>query len=371
MYERWEPRGPAGRLRHHLSTVIDWGLARQIAGVVAGEGTNGAGSPAPLDGLPAAAADSERLVTAYTGLRPPGALPRPESLDRRGWIDANVRSLRPLLEPLGDRLGSELGPLAAPVRAVAGVLVAAEVGALFGYMSRHVLGQYELMLLDSAAPARLLFVAPNLDEAVSSLDADADQLLRWVALHETTHALQFEGVPWLREHLAGLVRELLRTAEVSIDPGKLVRLPSGADVRALVDAVREGDLLSLVTAPEQRALLDRAQATMSVLEGYAEHVMDAVGAAVLPSLPQLRAGLERRRSTRSAASRWLARLLGLDLKLRQYRLGKRFSDEVVAAAGIDALNRVWTGPEALPTLPELEDPATWLERTRVPLVTKS
>jgi coenzyme F420 biosynthesis associated uncharacterized protein len=227
------------------------------------------------------------------------------------------------------------------------------------------------MLLDSTAPARLLFVAPNLDEAVSSLDVDADELLRWVALHETTHALQFEGVPWLREHLAGLVRELLRTAEVSIDAGKLVRLPSGSDVRALVDAVREGDLLSLVTAPEQRALLDQAQAAMSVLEGYAEHVMDAVGVAVLPSLPQLRAGLERRRSTRSTVSRWLSRLLGLDLKLRQYRLGKRFSDEVVAAAGIDGLNRVWTGPDALPTLPELEDPARWLERTRVPLVTKS
>src|SRR6476661_6702664 len=188
MYERWEPRGPPSRLRHHLSTVIDWGLARQIAGVVAGEGTNGEGSPPPLDGLPAAAADSERLVTAYTGLRPPGALPRPESLDRSGWIDANVRSIRPLLQPLGDRLGTELGPLSGPVRAVAGVVVAAEVGALFGYMARHVLGQYELVLLDATAPARLLFVAPNLDEAVANLDADGGELLRWVALHETTHA---------------------------------------------------------------------------------------------------------------------------------------------------------------------------------------
>jgi coenzyme F420 biosynthesis associated uncharacterized protein len=352
-------------------TMIDWGLTRQIAGVIAGEGANGSSTPARLEGLPAAAAESERLVSAYTGLRAPGSLPRAEALDRRGWIDANVTSLRPLLQPLGDRLGSELGPLAAPVRAVAGVVVAAEVGALFGYMSRHVLGQYELMLLDSTAPARLLFVAPNLAEARSNLDADAGELLRWVALHETTHALQFEGVPWLREHLSGLVRELLRTAEVSVDAGKLLRLPSGADLRSLVDAVREGDLLSLVTGPEQRALLDRAQATMAVIEGYAEHVMDAVGASVLPSLPQLRAGLERRRSSRSAAARWLARLLGLELKMRQYRLGKDFSDRVVAAGGIDALNRVWTGPEALPTLRELEDPGVWLERTRVPLVTKS
>ena len=351
--------------------MIDWGLARQIAGVVAGEGGNGASTPARLEGLPAAADESERLVTAYTGLRPPGSLPRPEALDRRGWIDANIHSLRPLLQPLGDRLGAELGPLAGPVRAVAGVVVAAEVGALFGYMSRHVLGQYELMLLDSTAPARLLFVAPNLDEARSNLNADASELLRWVALHETTHALQFEGVPWLHEHLSGLVRELLRTAEVSVDAGKLLRLPSGADLRTLVGAVREGDLLSLVMGPEQRELMDRAQATMAVLEGYAEHVMDAVGVSVIPSLPKLRAGLERRRSTRSAASQWLARLLGLELKLRQYRLGKAFSDRVVAAGGIDALNRVWAEPDALPTLTELEDPRAWMERTRVPIVTKS
>src|SRR2546421_3129815 len=260
-------------------------------------------------------------------------------------MDANVRILRHLLQPRGVRLGSELGPLTGAVRAVAGVVVATEVGALFGYMSRHVLGQYELVLLDAAAPARLLFVAPTLEQAVANLEADPDELLRWVALHETTHALQFEGVPWLRDHLSGLVRELLETAQVSVDAGKLLRLPSGADLRGLVDAVREGDLLSLVTGPEQRALLDRAQATMAVLEGYAEHVMDAVGADVLPSLPQLRAGLERRRSTRSAASRWLARLLGLELKLRQYRVGKEFSDRVVAAGGIEALNRVWSGPD--------------------------
>ena len=346
--------------------MIDWGLAQQIAVLVAGEGTNGAGAPARLEALPAAAAESEQLVSAYTGLHPPGALPRPEALNRRDWIEANVSSLRPLLEPLAGRMGSELGPLTGPVRAAAGVLMAAEVGVLFGYMARHVLGQYELVLLDTEVPARLLFVAPNLEEAVRSLEVEPRELLRWVALHETTHALQFEGVPWLRGHLSGIVRELLESLELSIDAGRLLRLPTGADLRALVDAVREGDLLSLVADEEQRALLDRAQAAMAVVEGYAEHVMDAVGAGLLPSLPQLRAGLERRRATRSAASRWLARLLGLELKLRQYRLGKSFCDAVVAAGGMDALNAVWARPEALPTLAELEDPRAWIARTSGP-----
>jgi putative hydrolase len=113
------------------------------------------------------------------------------------------------------------------------------------------------------------------------------------------------------------------------------------------------------------------QSAMSLIEGHAEHTMDSVGAEVLPSLPRLRAAMDRRREHRGLPWRVLERLLGLELKLRQYRLGKRFADEVVAAGGIDALNRVWTGPEALPTLVEIEDPAAWIDRTRVPLVTKS
>jgi putative hydrolase len=108
---------------------------------------------------------------------------------------------------------------------------------------------------------------------------------------------------------------------------------------------------------------------MAVVEGYAEHVMDAVGADVLPSLEQLRDSLERRRQARSTPLRLLERLLGLELKMRQYRDGKRFCDTVVAEAGIGALNRVWAGPESLPTLAELASPTDWLTRTSVPSVT--
>jgi uncharacterized protein (DUF2342 family) len=81
--------------------------------------------------------------------------------------------------------------------------------------------------------------------------------------------------------------------------------------------------------------------------------------------------MERRRDSPSAPARLLQRLLGFDVKLRQYRLGKSFCDAVVAAEGLRALNRVWSGPGVMPTLSELEDPGAWLARTRVPSVTKS
>jgi coenzyme F420 biosynthesis associated uncharacterized protein len=358
-----------------MGAMIDWRLAQQLATFVAGEGTGSKpashAASASLPRLVEIAAESERVVSAYSGLRSPAGLPAAEPVSRGRWIEANVRSLPVMLEPLTDQLGERLGPLAPTVRGAAGAVLAAEVGVLFGYMARHVLGQYELVILDPEAPARLLFVAPNLEETAQAFDADRDELLTWVALHEITHALQFGGVPWLREHLASLVRELLGSVEVSLDAARLLRMPSARDLRALVEAVRSGDLLTLVTRPEQRELIDRIQTTMSVLEGYAEHVMDAVGATMLTSLPALRAAMERRRASRTGLARLLSRLLGIELKLRQYENGKRFCDAVVQREGIAALNRVWRAPEMLPAPHELTSADAWIERTRVPIVTKS
>lgn len=343
--------------------MIDWALTERIAGMVAGEA--GAGKARPE--LAEVSARSELVVSEYTGLRPPAPLPAPELVARPAWVRANLRSMRPTFEHLTHRLGEGAGPAAPVVQAVGGLLLTAEMGLVVGYLARRVLGQYELVILDADAPPRLLFVGPNLDEAARAFGADDDEMLRWVALHEVTHALQFAGVPWLRGHLAGLLRELLGSMEVSLNPGRLLRVPTRDDLRSLVDAVAAGDLISLVSTPDQRALLDRMQATMSVLEGYAEHVMDAAGEEMVPSLPRLRAAMDRRRASPSAPARLVQRLLGLELKLRQYQRGKAFCDAVVARGGIDALNRVWEGPEAMPTLAEIEDPPAWMRRTGVRL----
>jgi coenzyme F420 biosynthesis associated uncharacterized protein len=342
-----------------MGGVIDWRLAEQVARGVAG--LQPAGDPAAFEELAGPAEESERLVSGYTGLVVPEPLPVAEAIGRDAWIEANLASLQGVLDPVAGRLGSGLGALSGPVGAAAGALVAVEAGAISGFLAGRVLGQYEFPILEPRRPARLLFVSPNLAHAAASLEADSSELLRWVALHETTHALQFGGVPWLRDHLAAMVRELLEA--LSVDPRSLLRVPDAVDLRALVDAVREGGMAALVVGPGRKVLLDRMQAFMAVLEGYAEHVMDAVGAQVLPDLPGLRAALNRRRRDRSGLLRVFERLIGLDLKLRQYEQGKAFCDAVTVLGGVAALNRVWVAPEAMPTLPELDDPAGWLERT--------
>jgi coenzyme F420 biosynthesis associated uncharacterized protein len=243
----------------------------------------------------------------------------------------------------------------------AGGVLAIEAGAVSGFLAGRVLGQYEFPVLEPEKPARLLFVAPNLAQAANALEAPGDQMLRWVALHEMTHALQFGGVPWLRAHLAGMLRDLLGALE--IDPRTLLRVPDVTDVKKLLDRVRDDGLAMVVVGSANRDVLDRVQSFMAVLEGYAEHVMDAVGVTVLDDLPALRSALQRRRRDRSGLLKLLERLIGMDLKLRQYEQGKAFCDGVVARAGIAGLNRVWSAPEAMPTIPELSDPAAWLRRT--------
>ncbi|MGA2926602.1 MAG: zinc-dependent metalloprotease [Solirubrobacteraceae bacterium] len=342
--------------------MIDWIVAERIARYVAGNGDG----KAPVVDLPALAAESEARVVAYTGLAPARPLPEPEGIGRREWVATNIAAMRALLDPVLARADKGLGPLRPAIQIGVGLVLSTEMGVVLGYLAQRVLGQYELVLLDEAHaehPPRLLFVMPNLGQAVQAFEAEEQEFMTWVALHEVTHAVQFAGVDWLHGYLAGLVRELLQNAELRIETPRRLHLPSPDAIWRTLDSLRRGDLISIVTSEAERNTLDRVQAVMAVIEGHAEHVMDAVAPDLLPSLPRLRAGLDRRRRSQSGLSRLLAKLLGLELKLRQYEQGKFFCDTIVRAGGAGALARVFSGPEALPTLSELRNPAAWLTRT--------
>ena len=348
--------------------MIDRALTLRIANAVARTNVSGraAADVAALDPLPgdlaAICADAEARVVRYTGLRPAAPLPAPESVPRPEWIAANVRSMSAMLDPVVNRLAGG-GLLGGATRGAAGVLLSVEAGALTGYLSQRVLGQYEFALVDPDASARLLFVAPNISLAARRLDADPEQLLTWIAFHEVTHAVQFAGVPWLRPYLAGLLGELLASLDVKVDPRTLLKMPSLDDARGLLEAVRKDGLVGALGAGSRRELLEKVQGVMGVIEGHAEHVMDIVGAEALPARDELRSALDRRRQERSPLLALLERLIGLEAKLRQYEDRKRFCDAVATTAGAPALHRVFDGPEQLPTVAELQDPEAWMRRT--------
>jgi coenzyme F420 biosynthesis associated uncharacterized protein len=341
--------------------MVDWSLARQIAHLAAGSSD---APPLEVD-LPALAREMEPHVADHTGLVLARPAPGVELLGRAEWADMNLTTLAGLLDPVASRLEARLGfagPLAGALRAGARATLAAEAGLVMGYVSQRVLGQYEVSLLQAEAEPRLVLVTPNIARAVRDMRVDRDSFAGWVVIHELTHVFQFQGVPWLRGYMAGLVREYLATVEVRIEHGSAGGLPSLPDLSKLFDAFREGGLAALVQTGEQKAILSRLQAAMAVIEGYSEHVMDALGADLLEAYEGLRAAMERRRRSRSAPERILEHLLGLDLKLRQYERGKRFCDAAAARGGMDVLNQVWEAPEALPTEGELDRPEVWLRR---------
>jgi putative hydrolase len=361
--------------------AIDWRAAQRIGELIAGSPPYGGVRAAAIEPL---ARDFAQRVSAYSGLELPAELPPLEVVDRSAWIAANLKGMRPLLGRLTDRLGDEGGTLSGPFRAASGFLLGAQVGALTGMLSQRVLGQYDLALLDSSVPPRLLLLGPNLAQAARNLGVDRDELVLWVTIHELTHAVQFSGVPWLREHLGGMLGELIDGLRVAV-PGppsngdaagrpngagsagrpRVPKLPNPAELRELLERARRGELLRLTLGEERWQLVDRMQAAMSLIEGHAEHTMDAVGAEILPTLPRLRAAMTRRRESRGLPWRVLERLLGLELKLRQYEIGRRFCDAVVREGGPEALARAWSGPEALPSTDELSSPDRWLARTYV------
>jgi coenzyme F420 biosynthesis associated uncharacterized protein len=361
------PQGrTAGRVASTAESMIDWGLAAGVARSLAGNGT-GKRSVRRAD-LRRAARGSVGLVRDFTGLETKGRLPSAEVVDRREWIEANLASLRAMSAEAEAEFARSVGlpgPLGTGLRTLAGAAAGVEMGVVSGFLARRVLGQYDVALIGPSRPPRLLFVAPNLAEAQRSLGADRETFLRWIAIHEATHVVQFSSVPWLRGHLAGIGEQLLSGALTQVSARELARaarrlLPP--DPRRLIEAVRSGEWTSPFLSPPRRRLVDRMQATMAIVEGYSDHVMDGVGDRLDPSYGELRRRLEARRAQRDPLDALLSRLFGMEMKMRQYRLGKAFCDEVAERRGIETLNLVWSEPEALPRPSELEHPGRWLSR---------
>jgi len=349
--------------------LVDWSVATATAIrlVPPGPRLDLADAVATVDDLRRLAVEADGHVSAHTGL--PGAgsgSTEPVTVvDRPGWIRSNVAGFADLVDPLLDTVlagrSRSLGPV---MTAVGSRATGAEVGVLLAYLSTRVLGQFELFggAGQGGEGGRLTLVAPNIVVAERALDVDTRDFRLWVCLHEVTHRTQFAAAPWLHGHVRSLLGDYLSAGD--LDPAALLSRLRGA-LRGLVDTARgrgEMSVLELVQTPAQRQVLDRITGLMSLLEGHADVVMDGVGPVVVPSVARIRDRFEARRGSGGPIDRAVRRLLGLEMKLRQYAEGAAFVRAVVAEVGMEGFNVVWTSPDLLPTGQEIRDPAAWLRR---------
>jgi len=342
--------------------LVDWNMAERVARAVSGSGPSWDGTEEELRKESDRAAE---LVRGYTRLKPKGGVPPAEFVDRAAWAEVNLETFRHLSgrveSHLQDRMEHSNGK-GGLQRTIVRAATGAEIGLAVGYLSQRVIGQYDVALIGPARAPRLLFVGPNLSAARSRLDVNRDLFLRWIALHETTHAVHFAAVPWLREHIGRIAEELFEKAAVEVKPGELLGKLARTNPRELIRSATNGELATLLWPEPQRKLVEKLTATMTLVEGYAEHVMDAVGDQLDPGYVDLRRALDSDRDRRGLLDSIVSKVLGLDMKLAQYRRGKAFADEVVRSHGIRTLNRAWSDPEALPRPDELDSPSEWVDR---------
>jgi coenzyme F420 biosynthesis associated uncharacterized protein len=311
--------------------------------------------------------EAEALVAEHTGLHVVGDA-HASVLDRTGWVEANVASMRRLLGPLTAKLGDKL--VKSPLAPIGRTVSATELGFLLGWFSQRVLGQYDLLVpddtgVDTGASGNdgdaVYYVGANILALEKRYAFRPRDFRLWIAIHEVTHRAQFLGVPWMRDYFLGLVEGAL--GGIDADPRQIVAaLVRAADeLRQGRNPLDDGGIVALLATPEHRGTLAQIQALMSVLEGHGNRVMNELGRSHVAGQERMARVLQSRRRSQGIGG-LVSKLLGIDSKMRQYEVGEHFVAAVEREAGPRALDAAWRGPEYLPTMDELVTPTAWLAR---------
>ena len=309
-------------------------------------------------------ARSQPLIDEYLNVKLPETLSRVKAVDRREWIEANLTSFEHLFKPIEElyRTAARNAGRNPTVTGLNRAFVGAQVGAMVGVLARKVLGQYDLSLLSPKAdPGMLYFVEPNINLVQTQLDVDDYDFRLWITLHETTHAYEFEAYPWVRDHFNNLVQRYFNDMGRQLDSLKdgIVNFIS----RIFKDGKGDNShwIESLLT-PSQRQVFNELQALMSLVEGYSNHIMNAVGRDILPNFDAIEARMHERKGNRSLFDELFNRITGMNLKMQQYEQGEKFVNALAEHGGKELAARVWEGPHMLPTIEEIRNPELWIKR---------
>lgn len=338
-----------------VGRVVDWDFAAATGARLARPGPPSTDYTQRqiVDELAESSQRAEVPVREVTGLMPAGQVPDALIVDRPHWVRLAAGSMRVMTG------GSDK-----PHGFLRGRIAGAQTGAVLAFVASGILGQYDPFAADGG---KLLLIYPNIIGVERQLGVVPKDFRLWVCLHEVTHRVQFTANPWLADYMSSALGVI--TEEVADDFGNVVgRLADyvrnrrdGAPAEPNSDGII--GLLRAIQAEPQRRALDQLLVLGTLLEGHADHVMDAVGPAVVPTVTTIRERFdERRRRRQPPLQRLIRALLGFDAKISQYTRGKAFVDAVVSRVGMERFNSVWSGPDTLPLPDEIDKPERWIER---------
>jgi coenzyme F420 biosynthesis associated uncharacterized protein len=337
-----------------VGRAVDWGFAATVGRRLARPGPPSTDYTRRqvIENLATAAKAAEPPVRDVTGLHTGAVVPEARIIDRPEWILAAAQSMRAMT-----------GGTDKPRGAISGRITGAQTGAVLAFVSTGILGQYD-PFNDGGT---LLLVYPNVIAVERQLRVEPSDFRLWVCLHEVTHRVQFSANPWLSGYMSQALGVLTTdgTDDLTQVVSRLAEFARGRADSAQSDPNSAGilGLLRAMQSEPQREALDQLLVLGTLLEGHADHVMDAVGPVVVPSVATIRARFdERRHRKQPPLQRLLRALLGIDAKLSQYTRGKAFVDHVVDRVGMTRFNTVWTSPDTLPRPIEIEYPQRWIDR---------
>jgi coenzyme F420 biosynthesis associated uncharacterized protein len=360
-----------------VGRAVDWDFAASTGARLAREGPPSTEYTRRqvVDELAAASRRAELPVREVTGLTVDGDVPDALIIDRPQWIRLAADSMRVMTGGTGKPRGF-----------LTGRVTGAQTGAVLAFISSGILGQYDPFALDEPLGRResgsdeprgrresgswggkLLLVYPNVIAVERQLRVVPSDFRLWVCLHEVTHRVQFTANPWLVDHMSSALSVITADAGENVGQvvGRLAELVRERRDGAPTDPNSGGVLgvLKALQSEPQRKALDQLLVLGTLLEGHADHVMDAVGPAVVPTVAKIRQRFdERRRRRQPPLQRLIRGLLGFDAKLSQYTRGKAFVDAVVSRVGMTRFNAIWQGPDTLPLPTEIDRPSQWIDR---------
>ncbi|CAN5887054.1 zinc-dependent metalloprotease [soil metagenome] len=305
------------------------------------------------------------------------------SLTAREWVSAAATStgLGLLIEPLAAGMSAAMSEgMPEQLRAMEGqpgfadalrqsfgamgaMMYGVQVGTIAGNLSAQLLGAYDLgvPVIDARTVAT---VGTTYEQFAGDYDVEPAEMRYWLALRESIFRRMWAGVVWLQPHLSAQIAEFAAAAD--FNPEQLMEQFGGggldpSNIESLSDALG-GAEFAVEPTSAQRHVLDRLQALVAFVEAYAEVVVATAAGERLGALTRIEEAMRRRRAAHGPGERTLHELIGLDLVPRQIRDARAFCDAVIAARGLEGLDRVWHDAARLPTSGDFTDPSRWLVR---------